>query len=129
MPTPTDVVLALQTPEFWQNKEFWALCNFLFQQHDGNLVWKSLRPESMRQLMLHLSTRLDSCHEKPPAVVALIDPVYFLVLEKVRGQRTNQEFHGGESAAFLAAMYNVYQYLRVHSPKGMPNFGHMRASV
>lgn len=129
MPTPTDVVLALQMPEFWQNKEFWPMCNFLFQQHEGNLVWKSLRPESMRQLLLHLSARLDSCHENPPAVVSLIDPVYFLVVEKVRGQRSNQEFHAGESRDFIFALYNVYKYLRAHSPKSMPNFGDPRHSV
>lgn len=83
----------------------------------------------MRQLMLHLSTRLDSCHEKPPAVVALIDPVYFLVIEKVRGQRSNQEFHAGESREFMAALYNVYKYLRANTLKPMPCFAHPRNSV
>ena len=129
MPTPATVIQALATPDFWRSNEFWGLCQYVFTQHEGQLVWKSLKPESMRQLMLNLSMRLEACHQDNPKPVALIDPVYFLVLEKVRGQRTNQEFHGGESAAFLAAMYNVYQYLRAYSSKGMPNFGDMRASV
>lgn len=128
MATPATVIQALATPDFWRSNEFWGLCQYIFTQHEGQLVWKSLKPESMRQLMLNLSMRLDTCHRDNPKPSTIIEPVYFLVLKMVRGQRTNQEFHGGESAAFMAAMYNVYQYLRVHSQHGMPNFGHSRVT-
>jgi len=80
-----------------------------------------MRPESFRQLCIHMHNKLEQASGSEDFPIELIKNIYFLIIKSVRGAKTNQQFHGAESPQFLQALYNTYKYLRTFGP--MPHFG------
>ena len=120
-PSPTTATNALSQEIFWQNGQFFPLCRFLFTVYQGNPVWTQMRPESFRQLCVHMHNKLEQANGSEDFPIELIKNVYFLIIKVVRNTKTNQQFHAAESPEFLQGLYNTYKYLRTFGP--MPHFG------
>lgn len=120
-PSPVTATTALSDKTFWQHGQFFPLCRFLFTTYKGNPVWMQMRPESFRQLCIHVHTKLNNATGSENYPIELIKNVYFIIIKSVRGAKTNQQFHGAESPQFLQALYSTYKYLRTFGP--MPHFG------
>lgn len=120
-PSPITATTALSQKTFWQNGQFFPLCRFLFAIYQGNPVWTQMRPESFRQLCIHMHNKLEQASGSEDFPIELIKNIYFLIIKTVRGPKTNQQFHAAESPKFLQGLYNTYKYLRTFGP--MPHFG------
>ena len=95
--------------------------NALFTIYQGNPVWTQMRPESFRQLCVHMHNKLEQANGSEDFPIELIKNIYFLIIKVVRNTKTNQQFHAAESPEFLQGLYNTYKYLRTFGP--MPHFG------
>lgn len=132
VPTPSTAVQALSTVNIWEQPQFWPLCRYLFTVHGEQLVWTQLRPESFRLLCFHLDHKLnhykygsidDVGQQRVEFPTELLRDTFFLVIQAVRGPKTNEEFHGAESPEFLKALYRIYIHLLTCC--SMPLFGHL----
>lgn len=123
VPSPATATHALSDPTFWQNGQFFPLCQFLFTEYEAKPVWTHMRPESFRQLCIHLHKKMNNANGSENYSTQLIKNTYFLIIKTVRGIKTNQQFHAAESPEFLRALYEIYKYLLTFTQ--MPLFGHL----
>ena len=125
-PTPQDVVMALDIPEFHKNPEFWQMLNYLFSNFNGKLVHTHLTNAAFRKLICQLYQFIEWTDDYDFLVTngELIYHIYFVSLASIRGYRSNAEMHTYESPSVLFALYQTYRLLFKFKRFNLPCFGH-----
>ena len=127
MTTPRDVQMAINTPNFCKNQEpFWKMLRFLFTDYNGSPVHSQLDIQTYRKMVCQLHTVIEETesYQKILENRQIIYLVYFVILEALRGHRSNCDMHVRESPEVLKALYQTYRLLLRFECFEMPLFGH-----
>lgn len=129
-----DVTHAMNVPTFYQQtKPFWNMCNFLFTQHEGCIVWQQVPSDTFFKMgeQLHEAVEDLSTENEMQQKRLIFYQTYFVILSKTRGQRTQTEWLARSPPDFLQAMHKMYRLLfsMRHLVPEMPNFGNPHPSL
>lgn len=126
MSGPQQVTSAVSQPNFYlQKKAFWQMLCYVFSDHQGQKVHSFLPKDTFLKICVQLHALMQG--EDDFAVIQsnreLLFHTYFLLLSKIRGNKTLTRMTVDETPEVNSAIYKLYFELR-RLGFSMPLYGH-----
>ena len=112
--TPASVTAAVGRATFFQNHEqFWSMLRYLFNDYQGQKVWRQVSPDTHRTIIEQLQVVIETTDnfETLNSQKELLYHIYFAALISTRSTRSVSHFHASEKTTVLTGFHHLYKLL------------------